>query len=316
MPYSNYPGGFPYGLTVRNVPVAPAHANKVFYVHATYGSDGNPGTWDRPFATLDYALSKCTSDKGDVIYLKAGHSETITGAGGITLDVAGVSIIGLGTYDARPTFLMDGGTTVTCLVTAANVRVENCIFKAGHADVVVFATITAKGNEWVSCRFEENIATENFKTIFSVGAADNDSDGWALIDCELIQGDAEDANAIIINKNQNDVKIIGNRIRGIYDASPYSAVYAPNTEVLTNFLMAHNLIFDGQADGQNAPTVNLACNTSTGWIYNNRAQVFDTSGTTPFLVATTGVTGLCTFDNYASGVCGASGYIYPAADSN
>lgn len=316
MPASNFPGGFPYGLTVQNVPIAPTHANQVLWLCSNTGSDGNRGTKSKPFKTLDYALSKCENGAGDYIFTKPGHSETITGAGGITLDKGGVTIWGLGTYYYRPTFLMDGAATVSLLATAADVWTHNCVFKAGHADITVFATITAKGIRFTQCSIVENTTGENFLTPFSIGATDNDCDGFVLDDCEIIQGDAADVNAIIINKNQNDVKLLRNRIFGIYDTSPYSSVYCPNTEVLKNFLMAYNYIYDGQADGQNAPTVNLACPTSTGWVVHNRAQIFDTSGATPFLVATTGVTGLCTFDNYASGVCGASGYIFPAADSN
>lgn len=292
----------------------PFTTGKYFFVDSNTGSDSNSGTTKtQPVATLDKALGLCTANKGDVIILMPGHSETITGAGGITLDKAGVHIVGLGAYDARPTFLMDAATAVTCLVTAANVTVENCLFKAGHADIVVFATVTAKGNVWKNCRWEENVATENFITVMSVGAADNDSDGFAMYGCEIIQGDAADLHAIIINKNQNDVKLVGNYIRGTYDATPYSAVYCPSTEVLANFLMAWNTVYDQQADGQNAPTVNLACTTSTGIVAYNVAQVLDTAGETPFLG---GAGGLGFFQNFASGVAGtASGYLKPAADS-
>lgn len=276
-------------------------------------SPGNGKDPDAPFATLDYALGKMTASNDDMLIIGAGHSETITGAGGITLDKAGVTIVGMGKYDTRPTFLMDGATTVTLLATAANVTVENCIFKAGHADIVVFATITAKGVKFINCRIEENVATENFITVFSVGAADNDSDGFTLENCEIIQGDAADLHAIIFNKNQNDVSLIGNRIRGIYDASPYSSVYCHSDEVLANFYMTGNCIYDAQADGQNAPTVNLACTTSTGWVVGNYAQVFDTAAETPFLG---GAGGLGFFQNFSAGVAGtASGYLRPAADS-
>ena len=311
---------FPNGVTSFGIPVMgggvqiPVTTGSYFFVHSGTGSDSNSGKEPTaPVATLDHALGLCTSSKKDVIVLMPGHSETITGAGGITLDKIGVHIVGLGDYDLRPTFLMDAATTVTCLVTSANVTVENVLFKAGHADIVVFATITAKGCTFKNCRWEENVATENFITVMSVGAADNDSDGFTMQGCEIIQGDTADLHAIIINKNQNDVKLIGNYIRGIYDATPYSAVYCPSTEVLANFLMCYNTVYDAQADGQNAPTVNLACTTSTGMVYNNYAQVLDTAGETPFLG---GAGGLGFFNNYSSGVAGtASGYLRPAADS-
>ena len=55
-------------------------------------------------ATLDAALASCVANRGDTIFVTPNHTETMTGAGGITLDKAGVSIKGLGRYDARPAF--------------------------------------------------------------------------------------------------------------------------------------------------------------------------------------------------------------------
>ena len=64
-------------------------------------------------ATLDAAFALCTADKGYRIIILPNHSETVTGVGGITADVAGVSVIGLGIGAQRPRFLMDGAATVT-----------------------------------------------------------------------------------------------------------------------------------------------------------------------------------------------------------
>ena len=311
---------FPHGITSFGIPIIgssgtdiPVTTGSYFFVSSTTGSDVNTGTEPtKAFATLDYALSKCTANKMDVVVLMPGHSETITGAGGITLDVAGVKVVGMGSGSSRPTFLMDGATTVTMLVTAADCSIENCIFKAGHADIVMFAHITAKNFVFKNNSVIENVANENFITCISIGTEDNDSDGCQIIGSDFIQGDAADLHAIIINKDQNDVKIIGNKVIGLYDASPYSAIYSPSTEVLLNFFMAFNTIYNKHNDN-NTPTVNLACTTSTGWVVYNTAQGKDNDGETHFLG---GAGGLCFSQNYAAGVAGtASGYLYPGADS-
>ena len=83
---------------------------------------------DAPFTTIDSAINQTTANNGDVIYVMAGHSETLTGASAITCDVAGVTIIGLGRGTARPTLLLDAGASVSIVVSAANVRWENVIF--------------------------------------------------------------------------------------------------------------------------------------------------------------------------------------------
>lgn len=97
------------------------------------GTDGsgygrNPSA---PLATIDYAVGLCTSGAGDIIYVMPGHAETLTTA--ITVDVAGVSIIGLGHGHSRPT-ITGNGTIDAMTVTAADVRIENLIFAAPSTD--------------------------------------------------------------------------------------------------------------------------------------------------------------------------------------
>lgn len=300
------------------VPVVNYNGNQfitgtAFFVDSNNGNAGNSGLKPtEALTTLDAALAKCTADKGDVIYLMPKHAETITGAGGITLDIAGVSIIGLGRYDSRPRFLMDGAATVTMLVTAANCSIENCVFAAGHADIVTFATITAKGFRCAYCLFEENVATENFLNVFSVGAADNDSDGFEAIGCDFNSIDSAATGVITINKDQADIKIVGNHICCDCSASPYAPVYAPSTEVLTNVLVSDNVIHNNH-DANAAVGISLANTASTGAIVRNLVGHQDLAGETPILG---GAAGLFVAENYASGVLGtASGYLYPTADS-
>jgi hypothetical protein len=59
-----------------------------------------------PFATLDYAVGSCTANNHDYIFLMPGHNENIADAQ-IDLDVAGISVIGLGIGDQRPRFDFD-----------------------------------------------------------------------------------------------------------------------------------------------------------------------------------------------------------------
>lgn len=283
----------------------------VYFVRSTVGSDGYAGTNERPFATLDFALSKCTANNDDVIILKAGHSETITGAGGITVDKAGVRIVGLGRYDARPTFLMDGADTVTALFTAANASIENCIFKAGHADIAIWGLVTAKGVRIKDCVFVENTSGENWVDCIHAGAADYDYDGLEIINCEMIMDDAACVTAIDLLKNCLDVKIIGNRITGDFDASPYAPIYMATAEVPTNILIKDNLIYN-KHDGNAAVGISVTATTATGWITKNHVQHIDVDGSTPVLG---GSGGLYCGENYVSSVAGtASGYLYPAAD--
>jgi hypothetical protein len=247
----------------------------------------------------------------DVIVLMPGHAETITGAGGITIDVAGVKIVGLGDYDLRPAFLMDGGTAVTCLVTAANCSIENVVFRAGHANIVVWGTITAKGFRLLRCAFEENTASENWLIGPSVGATDNDADGFEMLACTW-KGEAAASNVVVINKNQKDIRIIGNTFTCDCSSTPYAVIYSPDTEVQLNIRISDNIIHNLH-DANAAVGIAVANTASTGFIVRNLVGHQDVAAETPILA---GAAGLFVAENYCSGVLGtASGYIYPAIDS-
>jgi len=128
---SNYPSGFGQGVSIRGVPIVNSHAGKVFWVDSNGGSNGNKGTFDRPFSTIAYAVDQCRANKGDVIYVKAGHSESISTAD-IDVDVNGVSIVGLGAGSSRPTILFTGTTdTTTFDISSNNVLLHN--FQIGRA---------------------------------------------------------------------------------------------------------------------------------------------------------------------------------------
>lgn len=144
MPLSNYPNGFAQGVNVRGVPVLNTYGGNVFWVDSGAGSDGNKGTFDRPFATIDYAIGRCTASNGDIVMVKPGHAETL--AANITMDVIGVWVYGLGWGTLRPTITV-GAFDGTVAMTAANSAMSNIRFVLEDTDDTVASaiTITADG---------------------------------------------------------------------------------------------------------------------------------------------------------------------------
>lgn len=106
----------------------------------TAGYGRNP---DAPFLTLDYAVGQCTANAGDVIYCMPGHAETISAAGGLDLDVAGITIIGLGNGNLIPTITMDTTANVDVDVDAQHITVRHMKFVAGFADIVAAIDVNA-----------------------------------------------------------------------------------------------------------------------------------------------------------------------------
>lgn len=277
----------------------------------TNDDPGNGKDPRKPFSTLDYALSKMTTNNDDALYIMAGHSETLSGAGGFTQDISGCKIIGLGIYDRRPAFTMD--TLASGVLTAANYKLENLVFIAGVADMNPAFLITGKGAHLKNLSFEESGTDLNYIDVIHVSAADNDADGLVIEGCNFdMNNDAAAVTAIDLLKDTRDIKIVGNKIQGDFDASPYAAIYSANTEHHMNCEIGWNQIHN-QHDGNGAICISVGSTTSTGFIHNNYASGNEAASSTPFVSA---AAGLRCINNMYSGDDSTSGYILPAIGGN
>lgn len=102
---------------------------QAFYVDSATGSNSYDGTsWTKAVATLDYAVGLCTAGRGDIIFLAPGHAETGTAAAFADLDVAGITVQGIGSGSLKPTFTFGTATTCDWDIDAANVTVRNVRF--------------------------------------------------------------------------------------------------------------------------------------------------------------------------------------------
>jgi hypothetical protein len=138
---------FPNGITSFGVPIVGSGSilttGNVFFVSSVTGSNGNSGLDPtQPLATLDYAVGKCTANNGDYIIAMENHAETIASATSLVIDVAGITILGLGRGSDRPTlnFSVETGTIP---ISAANVTVQNILCTGGIDVIVNMITVSA-----------------------------------------------------------------------------------------------------------------------------------------------------------------------------
>lgn len=155
--FTNFPQGFANGISVRGMPLTQMQPGQVFFVsnspvlspNEKAGSDGNRGTFLDPFATLNYAVNTaCVSGRGDIVFVMPGHRETISSATILTLNCAGVAVIGLGGGNMRPTFTFATATTANIPVRSSGVSIQNCLFLNNFADIAsnftaISASVTA-----------------------------------------------------------------------------------------------------------------------------------------------------------------------------
>lgn len=316
MSMSNYPNGFANGINIRGVPLVQTHPGKVFWVLKAAGaavdgqktgSDGNDGSFNAPFATIDYAIGRCTAGRGDIIFVRAGHTETISAAAGIAADVAGIAIVGLGNYNSRPTITLDTATSATMTISAANVTLHNLLFKPNFADIVTVLNVTAKGARIVNCDFLDTAVDMNVLTpIKATGTTDNEADGLQVIGCKWFSPDAASVEFIEINANLENFVAEDNQVVTAGTAAPF--FLCAGTKIMRGMRVMWNVLQNANTSGDLAWDNGGA--TNSGIIAHNRVGHADVTGA-HVLGA---VAGARFFDNLSVSTDALSGFVLPAID--
>lgn len=269
---SNFPNKYAETVTVGGVPILQTHAGEVFWVNNSGvlpkggkgGSDGNSGTYKKPFATLDYAVSKCTANRGDIIFIAPGHAETLSAADAIDLDVAGISVIGLGTGTLRPTFTIDNAAG-EFTIGADNITVKNIVINASVTSITKGFNIEL-GVDYtniIDCKLGVDAAgTDELTTAIYL---EGTNVGAVIEGCVINQGIAAANAAIFFDAVGTDCVVRNNRIYGDYAvANIYS-----DTTALANVLITGNLLVNGIGGNLGAlPAISLLTG-STGVITDN-----------------------------------------------
>jgi hypothetical protein len=155
----------------------------------TAGFGHNP---DAPFATLDYAVGQCQADAGDFILCMPGHAEVVAAAAGLALDVAGITVLGVGEGALQPTItLTDPASDVD--VDASNITVEHMHFVAGAADITAAIDVNAHDFTLRNCRLTGDNAGLN-ALIWIQDAAAGGSDRITIEDCYVMDIDASNTH--------------------------------------------------------------------------------------------------------------------------
>lgn len=247
MPYSNFPNGITsFGIPTAGMgPVLPT--GNVFFVSSVDGSDGNAGvapSVTQPLATVAFALSLCTANNGDFIYCMPGHAETISAAAGIALDVAGVTIIGLGSGDNRPTITFSTDTAATMTVTAANIRLSNFRFIGNIAALATMISVSAAGFELYNSDFYVATATTDVDITILTTAAAND---MVVSGCNF-NYETSLATTTVTNASTEVIRLVGadraeitgNYMSGTFSTSAINGITTASKDVKINNNYVYN----------------------------------------------------------------------------
>lgn len=126
------------------------HPNNVWFVNSGHAAASNTAGFgrnpDAPFATLAYAFSSDSVANGDVIYLMPGHTESISSATAMVMDIAGVKVLGLGWGSKVPTITIDTAAAATWNITAAGMWIENVRIVSNFLNIAAAMTVSAAGD--------------------------------------------------------------------------------------------------------------------------------------------------------------------------
>ena len=274
MGYSNFPFGFNGGLAVRQIPIAPTHSRKVYWVGNNSSlmvgekgaSNTNKGGFLDPVSTLDYAIGLCSPN--DVIYVRPGYTQSMTAADAVDVDVAGITIIGLGRGTTRPKFTYDNSAGEFVLG-AVNVHIENLWFVPSVTGITKAIDVESgsTGFEIVNCRFgdAETAGTDEFNVSILIAATTTDG---KIYNNYINMGEAGAVAAITITGACHRTEIVGNTILGDYSTANINSI----TTLQSDLIITDNLLVNGVTSGLNTePTIELLTGSSGVIARNNSA---------------------------------------------
>ena len=287
--------------------VADGYGNSVQF-NQYYGRKYEDGT-EMVQTTLADALTACEDDRGDFIFIAPGHALTVT-ATNVDLNKNGVTIVGLGNGENRPTFTF-GAAAATMTVSADDVTVKNLRHFANFLDVASAYTLsTAKNFRVQNSIFEDSSSILNFLSIVTTDATDNNADDLTVVDNSWYG---------LNTTPLAFVSILAALLRPTISRNFCDLAATSGGEFIT---LAAKIV-NGAKFQDNIHTVVGATgtttgifltgsgSTSTGIVSGNMISSLDT---TSEIIATTG-TGLVFHENYYTGTADASGKLLPAVDA-
>lgn len=320
---SNYPSGF-NNVTVRGVPLTQSHPGQVYWVsNATTvlpghigGSDGNPGTFAAPFSTLDYAVGRCTANRGDIIFIKPGHAETITSATAINLDVAGVAIVGLGAGTKRPTFTYTTANTATIPVSADNISIQNCRFVGNFLSIAAAFTVAAAAYFTVDkCDFTDTSAILGFLSAVKTTVSVN-SDFLQVSNC-YVKSDATTKSVapIVVLNTMTGLTLTDNYVVQTVAQNNVSQFLSHAALVMTAAYVARNRVYSVNTDtATGAVLISTTATTGSGIVENNIVRALDIAAA---ILVTANAVQYGLFNNlYIGDGTSVSGFVLPAIGSD
>ena len=254
---------------------------------------------DHLFLTIDAAINSCVAERGDVIIVAPGHTEDVVAAAGIDVDVANVSIIGLGNGDDRPTINFTTAKTADIDIDAANILIENIYFDLTGIDKLA-AAIDVNAANFTLKNCEILMADSDGQAVNAItteAAAHN----LKILNCKILAPNAGADDGINITGAINGAEIKNCFIAGDFTVAP---IHNPTGNIATNLLIS-DCVLKNDKTGEFALELVSAC---TGFLVRNYYH-------TNALATAVDPGGCFSFECYACHQADRNGALTPVVDS-
>jgi hypothetical protein len=250
----------------------------------------------QPYATIDFAVGQCTANRGDTIYVLPGHEESVTSATSLVVDVAGVSIIGLGIGANRPN--LDFDNTAGSIELDAACRLSNVVLRASVSAVVVGINVDADGVIIDNIETTWEATGDDFAIMVDVTAFDR-----ATIVNNKFYTEPATAGAVtgILLVDAHNTRILNNEMIGQWSNAPINGA----TTLSNDCVIKGNLVYNSDTTTDNGILITVA---TTGILADNRVG---TLYATSFIELIDPGSMLC-FENYAVNAIDETAIIFPA----
>ena len=252
---SSFNHGFEHGVSIRKIPLVFTNAAgaNTWWVDSVSGSDNNSGTEKEPFATINYASSRCTANNGDVIMVAPGHVESVVEAGGLTLSVAGVKIIFLGDGSSQGTIQFGTAVTASMVISANNVKLYSPRFSAAIDALTGPISITGENCKIYNATYLDGTSIDTTDALIAT-ASGLEIHGWRYIPGD--EAGTQKQSNIQLNGVDNaileDIDIVGDFATGPIENVTDEVLNVRLENILiknTNATPAPGIVLDADATG-------------------------------------------------------------------
>lgn len=255
------PARYPFGTPdFQRGPMT--HLGKVFFVdsaHPQAANSPNQGrTPETPFASIHYAVTQCTANAGDIIHAAPRHVETIGAAAALTVNKAGVQIVGHGFGTARTT--CDFTATTGTIELDAQCSLRGLVFKANVSAVAVGINVDADYIEISECFSTFDATGDDFVILMDIDTVNYAYVHNNFFTTEIIAG----ADSAIRLDTAHWARIEDNEFHGQWAVAPIAGEGA----LSNNLRIVGNVIFNADTSVYNG--IDIGALSSTGIVANNR----------------------------------------------